>query len=497
MKKIFIITLCCICLVSFSQTTSFDTAMYRLVDNALANCKKYKTISIADYGFFGKEKSYPKFESYLKDLVSARMVAGKFKSVDQSVVDEVLKENPWTIAKKTDLELNDRISMSIFEKSNQTATHILYGTISDQNDVVKVSIYVIKNGSFANISTTFADAEATDQSDKLLGKAVTHFPKPVPVRIPEKQPEPQAAQPAPTPAPAPAAAAVAPAETPVATADNTSKSTSDTGSTPKVKYRGSTDPLKGLNVAEEKKALQVGSYYALLIGIDNYKGEWAKLDNAVRDAQALEELLKKKYKFDAFRTLFNEQATRENIITELEFLIKNVKENDNVLIYYSGHGDFKQELNKGFWVPIDAKTASTAQCISNNDIQTYLGGIKSKHTLLISDACFSGDLFRGKTMTIPYEESGKYYSKIYNLTSRKAITSGGVEPVMDGGKDGHSIFAYYMLKSLTSNESSMYDAAQLFESIKIPVVNNSTQTPNFQPIRDTGDEGGQFIFIKK
>jgi hypothetical protein len=493
MKKIFIILLSCICLISNAQTTKFDTALNRLVDDALANCKKYKSISIANYGFFGKEKQYPNFNSHLKDVVSARMNVGKFKCVDQSVVDEVLAANPWDESKKNELELNDRISMSIFEKSNQTATHILYGTISDKNDVVKLTIHIIKNGSFTNISTTLLDAEACEQTDKLLGKPVTHFPKPEPVKVPEKQPEPQATQ----TAPAPQATASEPTEPKEVVVETSTKTTSETTTTEKVKYRGSTDPLKGLNVAEEKKALQVGSYYALLIGIDNYKGEWAKLDNAVKDAVALEALLKKKYKFDAFRSLFNEQATRANIIAELEFLIKNVKENDNVLIYYSGHGDYKQELNKGFWVPIDATNASTAQCISNNDIQTYLGGIKSKHTLLISDACFSGDIFRGKTMTIPYEESGKYFSKIYNLTSRKAITSGGIEPVMDGGKEGHSIFAYYLLKSLSTNENSMYDAGQLFEAIKIPVVNNSTQTPNFQPIRDTGDEGGQFIFMKK
>jgi hypothetical protein len=491
MKKILFILLSCFYLVCNSQTTQFDTIVNRLVDNALANCKKYKSISIADYGFFGKEKAYPKFESYLKDVVTARINVGKFKIVDQGVVDEVLKTNPWDLTKKNDLELNDRISMSIFEKSNQTATHILYGTISDENDNVKLTLQIIKNGSFTSISSTLAVAEATDQTDKLLGKPVTHFPKAIPTKAPEKQPEPQAVK----PEPVPQATISAPAEPKEVIAETNAKTTNDT--TQKIKYRGSTDPLKGLNVAEEKKALQVGSYYALLIGIDNYKGEWAKLDNAVKDAIALEDLLKRKYKFDAFRTLFNDQATRANIIAELEFLIKNVKENDNVLIYYSGHGDFKQELNKGFWVPIDATTASTAQCISNNDIQTYLGGIKSKHTLLISDACFSGDIFRGKTMTIPYEESGKYFSKIYNLTSRKAITSGGIEPVMDGGRDGHSIFAYYLLKSLTTNDNSMYDAAQLFESIKIPVVNNSTQTPNFQPIRDTGDEGGQFIFMKK
>lgn len=261
-------------------------------------------------------------------------------------------------------------------------------------------------------------------------------------------------------------------------------------------YRGSSDPLKGLNVSKPKEMV-IGQYYALIIGIDKYKGTWTPLKNAVNDAKAVEGLLKSKYKFDQFKTLYNETANRLAIIKELEWLVKNVKEQDNVFIYYSGHGEFKSELNKGYWVPSDALTQSTGEYISNNDLQTYLGGIRSKHTLLVSDACFSGDIFRGNTVAVPFEESEKYYRDVHHLPSRQAITSGGVEPVMDGGREGHSVFAYYFLKALKENENKFYDASQVYERLKIPVVNNSNQSPKISAIKDSGDEGGQFIFIKK
>ena len=41
------------------------------------------------------------------------------------------------------------------------------------------------------------------------------------------------------------------------------------------------------------------------------------------------------------------------------------------------------------------------------------------------------------------------------------------------------------------------DASQIFNSLKIPVYNNSDQSPDFKPISKSGDEGGQFIFMKK
>lgn len=262
-------------------------------------------------------------------------------------------------------------------------------------------------------------------------------------------------------------------------------------------YRGGFDPLKGLDVGDEIRAIELGNVYAVIIGIDNYRGVWPVLKNAVRDAKAVETTLKEKYKVDFFITLYNEDASRANIISKLEWLVENVSPDDNVFIFYSGHGEYKESLDKGFWVPADATGRSTSQFISNSDIQTFLGGINSKHTLLVSDACFSGDIFRGNTVTIPFEDSQRYYQKVHSLPSRKALTSGGIEPVLDGGKDGHSVFTYYFLKSLNEYNGKMLDANQVFEKLKIPVINNSEQTPYFAPVKNTGDEGGQFIFICK
>jgi hypothetical protein len=261
--------------------------------------------------------------------------------------------------------------------------------------------------------------------------------------------------------------------------------------------RGSNDPLKGLKAAKAIQEVSIGRYFALIIGIDNYTGDWKPLKNAVNDAKAIEKQLNTTYEFQSIRTLYNEQATRTNILKEYEWLMANIKENDNLLIFYSGHGDYNENLQRGFWVPADATSSSVSGLISNTDIQSFLSGIKSKHTFLIADACFSGDIFRGKTLTIPYENSFKYYNQIYSKPSRTALTSGGIEPVMDGGKDGHSVFTYYLLKSLSGNQNQFFDASQLYNDLKVAVINNSNQTPGFSPIVNTGDEGGQFIFIKK
>ncbi len=246
--------------------------------------------------------------------------------------------------------------------------------------------------------------------------------------------------------------------------------------------------------------ITVGRYIALVIGINSYTGYWRSLRTAVNDATEFAEVLKKEYQFNEVYTLINENATRRNIIEKFEWLSRNITPDDNLLIFYAGHGQFNKTLNKGYWVPVDAHTNSIADYISNNDVKTFLGGIPSKHTLLITDACFAGDIFRGSnTETYPFDPSNmsRYYKEVYRKQSRLAITSGGIEEVMDSGKENHSIFTYYLLKALKENKNKYMDASQLFNEFKVAVTNNSEQTPILQAVKDTNDEGGMFIFVKR
>lgn len=253
------------------------------------------------------------------------------------------------------------------------------------------------------------------------------------------------------------------------------------------------DNTVSANVAETG----AGKYYALVIGIDKYSGEWPALSNAAHDASGVADVLRSEYKFDKVTTLLDREATRVNIIKQMEWLADSAKKNDNVLIFYSGHGDYKKNLNKGYWVPVDAQSESTVDFISNSDIQTFLGGIPSKHTFLIADACFSGDIFRGMEETVKKDDAQRYYEEVDRRASRQAMSSGGLEPVMDGGREGHSVFTYYLLKALKENNNPYLDAGQLYDDIKVSVANNSDQTPIFNAVKNTGDEGGQFVFRKK
>ncbi len=248
----------------------------------------------------------------------------------------------------------------------------------------------------------------------------------------------------------------------------------------------------GLEPSVESQ-IPMGNFWAVIIGIDEYE-HWPRLSTAVKDSGAIGEVLKSRYGFSETRIkrISNQEASREGILESLEWLINNVGENDNVLIYYAGHG----ELDKvtGYWVPIEARKEKKGAYVSNSTIRDYISAMKAKHVYLVADSCFSGSLFAGAIRSKPPSVTGRYYQEVYNRMSRQGLTSGGTEPVSDEGYDGHSIFAYYLLKTLQENNDPFLTATSLFDRIAVPIANNSKQTPVSRPIRDVRDEGGEFIF---
>ncbi len=89
----------------------------------------------------------------------------------------------------------------------------------------------------------------------------------------------------------------------------------------------------------------------------------------------------------------------------------------------------------------------------------------------------------------------KYYLSLYNEKSRWGMTSGNKTPVADKGTGGHSVFAYQLIKELRKNEKPYLSTQEIYTRIAPIVSNNSEQTPLCRPIRNTGDQGGEFVFI--
>tara|TARA_B100000989_G_C19519090_1_gene463172 strand:- start:263 stop:1975 length:1713 start_codon:yes stop_codon:yes gene_type:complete len=234
-------------------------------------------------------------------------------------------------------------------------------------------------------------------------------------------------------------------------------------------------------------------YFALIIGNNDYK-YLEKLDAAQKDAEVIADILENKYGFEV-NLLLN--ADHETSVDTLYEVTEKLQKNDNLLIYYAGHGELEKDENRGYWLPVDASYEKKSKWISNQRIVDRIKATKAKHVLLIADSCFSGTLMRSGTVTNVTEVIDKRYIKrLKNKKTRLVITSGGNEPVIDSDGGNHSLFALKLIETLR-NSKNVINSQILFENVRRYVVSNADQTPERAMVHKTGHDGGDFLFFPK
>lgn len=268
--------------------------------------------------------------------------------------------------------------------------------------------------------------------------------------------------------------------------------TVDINTTPKKEVSRTNNEESGEIYASTVDFNNPGKYYAIIIGVSNYKDpNIPDLDSLpIKDAMSLKRTLNKQYLFEKenIKELYN--PTRRDIVIAFSEMAKKITTSDNLLIFYAGHGHYEKDNDIGYWLPSDAEVGNPSNWLYNDQLVADIKKIKSLHTLLISDACFSGSIF--KTRSVSMEDASSFVKQKYQLASRKAITSGTLKTVPN-----KSAFIKYLLDRLNNNKSKYFTTSQLFQSIEQPVSNNSTSLPQFGVIQNVGDEGGDFIFIKR
>ena len=237
------------------------------------------------------------------------------------------------------------------------------------------------------------------------------------------------------------------------------------------------------------ESIAFGDYHAVVIGNDKYSGDLPALRTATKDAMAVAGILEKDYDFDV-DLLIN--ASHDDIVESMSEKRRLLGTDDNLLVYYAGHGYYDEDTDLGYWLPVDAELDSQSKWISNSEIRETIKGMNAKHVLLVADSCFSGTLLRN----VDVKRTNKFYEQMATRSARLVMTSGGIEPVMDGGGDGHSVFARSFIRKLSSN-APIIDGTSLFQAIREPVVMTSDQVPQYSNIRFIDSDGGDFLFVRK
>ena len=235
-------------------------------------------------------------------------------------------------------------------------------------------------------------------------------------------------------------------------------------------------------------AIAASTYCAILIGEDNYSDQRLQpLQKPIADAAELRDLLIRDYSFLPDNITSLNDKSREEILQAITSKCNSPGGIDNLLIFYSGHG---KELDdgKGYLIPSSANLDNRFTFISMNDLITAIGNHSNiRHILFITDACYSGALFKGGA-----SEMSDDVQTVYRDFSRRMMTSGNREAVPD-----NSVFNTYFIRYLQENTKNYLTADDLFRQIKLAVMHSSRNTPRYEYISDTGDEGGDFVFMRK
>lgn len=233
-------------------------------------------------------------------------------------------------------------------------------------------------------------------------------------------------------------------------------------------------------------------YHALLIAVQDYTDpSITDLDQPIKDMNRLKDVLVKNYSFLEENVMVVTNPDRNTLYARFDELQSRLDKADNLLVFYAGHGYWDPQLEQGYWMPSDAVSNKRSSWLSNGTLRDYIAGIPSRHTLLISDACFSGGIFKSRSL---FENSSTAMETLYLRKSRKAMTSGTLEKVPD-----RSVFISTLVQRLLDNQEPYITAEEIFTGLKRQVIENSpnAQVPQYGEVGQTGDEGGEFIFIRR
>ena len=284
------------------------------------------------------------------------------------------------------------------------------------------------------------------------------------------------------------------------------KSTERLAGIPKTRTpQGTTELAQLPPVADERTlaGMNFGRYYAIVIGNQNYQSI-ESLETPRYDAARAARILADHY---GFTVSILEDANDITMLKALNDLNSVLKPEDNLLIYYAGHGARLQsgKSEAGYWLPVNADAPpKDTFWVPNEQITGHLGRLPAKRVLVVADSCYAGLLSTDPSYLFLNDKvaySTDYIKFKLPKRARLLLSSGGDKPVLDEGSGGNSVFARAFLDELENNQGIL-SSPELFSRVRKRVEiaaqkNKFVQTPEFKSIKGAGHEVGDFFFVPR
>jgi uncharacterized caspase-like protein len=229
--------------------------------------------------------------------------------------------------------------------------------------------------------------------------------------------------------------------------------------------------------------------FAVLVGNNLYAAPIPSLDTPIADVTRIAEVLRSRF---GYETRIVRDAGKAKIIEALNAVAAEAQADDSVLLFYAGHGYLLEDVKMGYWIPVDASVKTAQGWISNSDISKLLAAIRARQLILVSDSCYSGSLTKEQKVT---QDRDIRPEQILRQRSVLVLSSGADEPVSDEGKEGHSIFAWNLIKTL-QDAGGLTSGARIWSSVSTGVTREYPQQPQYGAVVSAGHvEGGDFLFL--
>ncbi|MEL6662106.1 MAG: caspase family protein [Pseudomonadota bacterium] len=245
-----------------------------------------------------------------------------------------------------------------------------------------------------------------------------------------------------------------------------------------------------------------GDYHAILIGNENYvHPDWPDLVTPHEDVDRMSALLEDRYDFSTHVLKDADLLTMADEIFRIA--IEEVGPDDNLLIYFAGHGQYFPDAQRFFWEPVSSTPTHFHTSLGSEFLHQVMVESRARKILIVADSCYAGFLTRSPrailTSGATQEQADSYWQGQANSRSRTVLASGGLQPVADGGGGEHSLFAEALISVLETNVGIL-PADELHHEVYERVVGRAValqhdQEPEYREITTGTHEGGDFIFV--
>lgn len=252
-----------------------------------------------------------------------------------------------------------------------------------------------------------------------------------------------------------------------------------------------------LFTASGARAASFGKNYAVVVGIDDYDGQWQALRYAVADARRVAGFLEAQGY--SVTLLLDGEASRESILGAFRQAAETLGESDRFLFYFGGHGYTERLGNseQGYLVPFGS--SGIGGMVGMEEVRSMSGLMNNvRHQLFVLNSCYGGTIgtLRGAISMIQRDRSD-YLDQITQRQARQFMAAGGPEQqVLDGGPNGLSWFTHYFLEAVEDGAADLDgDRIVTFPEMQaylLPRASNATQTPTSGAL--PGHAFGEYVF---